>query len=150
MKAIQILVEVEVERRVDELVEKRINELFENKIEPTVKKRGLTTKRRPVVKTGNPLLDDVLNETVNDIQSGREPIEESYDPLTDYRSILNKEVFGTGDMGLLGYTPNATERGLDGSVLDTSTQTGAAVMANLNKDYSSFMKLVDKKSKGEL
>ena len=94
--------------------------------------------------TKNKALNDILNETIGGIpQDGST---EAVDKQSDYRNLMNKEMFDSGDMGALlnrGKQPNVAQT----TVGNSGARPTKALQGVLNKDYSAVLKAMDKKAK---
>ena len=115
---------------------------FKDLMEDTPRPQKVNQNKRHF--TNNEALNNILNETIGGVpQDGST---EDTNNQSDYRNLMNKEMFDTGDMGALlnrGNKPNVAAQ--------TVGKTGAAPTKELagvfNKDYSAVLKAMDKKAK---
>ena len=117
-------------------------DLMEDDVKPTFVKKSPPKRKF----TANKQLNDILNETVGGISEKMDTSEAVDNVKSDYKNLMNKEMFGSNDMGMLmnqGGKPNIAAQ--------TVGKTGAAPTKELadvfNKDYSSVLKAMDKKAK---
>ena len=95
--------------------------------------------------TNNKALNDILNETVGGITKD-DTSEQVENVKSDYRNLMNKEMFGTNEMGTVlskGQSPNVAAQ----TVGNTGARPSKELAGVLNKDYSSVLKAMDQKAK---
>lgn len=91
--------------------------------------------QKNTIKTGNPALDAVLNETAGGLPTGN--------TSSEYRNLMNKEMFTSNDMGAFPSVKQKTVdtmRGNHGATIDSSSTVGKAIDAAMNRDYSELVK----------
>ena len=117
-------------------------DLMEDEVRPTSIKKSQPKRQF----TKNKQLNDILNETIGGISSGTESSEQVDNVKSDYKNLMNKEMFGTEDMGMLmnkGGQPNVAAQTVGNSGAKPTTELAGI----LNKDYSKVLKAMDKKAK---
>ena len=121
------------------------NSSFKDLMEDDVKQPSVKKSQPKRQFTSNKALNDILNETVGGINEADNS--EAVDNVkSDYKNLMNKEMFGTADMATVmngGRQPNVAQT----TVGNTGARPTAELQGILNKDYSSVLKAMDKKAK---
>ena len=116
-------------------------ELMNDKVKPKSVSRPKSNRKF----TNNKALNDILNETVGGITKD-DTSEQVENVKSDYRNLMNKEMFGTNEMGAVlskGQSPNVAAQ----TVGNTGARPSKELAGVLNKDYSSVLKAMDQKAK---
>jgi len=157
LKTLKGIIRKEVKRQLSGIVKETVQkELYGLLAEIAEEKRGDSitefsqpnnTNHKPKIKTGNPIIDSVLEETDGGVPS--DPADRAYTQMiNEYRNLMDKEMFTSGDMSAImnsGPTTVAapatqTTVGIEGNRLNTTTEAGKAVASALTRDYSELVK----------
>jgi hypothetical protein len=110
---------------------KKVKDPLDINISDILKEERTVTPSKPKTFVKNPLLNDMLNETMND---------------GEWRNMDAQ--FGSNQaQGFVGRNSNtiAPTVDIDGRPVDTNNEEVANVMGAMTKDYSALMKAIDKK-----
>jgi hypothetical protein len=148
---IRKIVSEEVRKQLPSVISEAFQSMVNEKpiIEPQLKKpsiqKGATTPKPFKQYTKNPILNQILNETTNDLKARDHMSGPSVGLLESMDKIMaNDDAVVTGDMREL----MSESVGSPTSVLDVKQHLPEPVKNALTRDYRKFMKAVDSKKKG--